>query len=197
MTGTNANDLHLHSFNARISPLSQPEFLHDAPPPVYAARTPLAELQTAELFVVMSLRLWVLALRDPTSVTLGWRSGFDAAGLDAAGRGAFDALFRTVAATALRSLDVRCPRCGELGEDEGRFLQLLSLLHCGRSDGAAAILADWVPRAASRLALISAQGFAASLQDGGLPIPLRHVEAGGTSRSGAMAYADRGLALVQ
>jgi hypothetical protein len=165
------------------------------PPPVYAAKTPLSELQTAELFVVVSLRLWVAALRDPTSVDRGWRSGFDAAGLDAVGRDAFDALFRTVAATALRSLDVRCPRCAELGADEGRLLQLLSLIQRGRSGEAAAILADWMPASARRLALVSAQDFAASLLEGGLLIPLRHAEAAGAARSGA--YADRGLALVQ
>ena len=163
------------------------------PLPVYAGRTPLAELQTAELFVVMSLRLWVAAHRDPTSVALGWRTGFDAAGLDDAGRDAFDALFRTVAATASRSLDVRCPRCGELGEDEGRLLQLLSLLQRRRPGEAAAILSDWMPNAARRLAFVAAQGFAVSLLEGGLAIPLRHAEAGSVVRAGA----DRGLALVQ
>jgi hypothetical protein len=165
------------------------------PPLVYAAKTPLTDLQTAELFAVMSLRLWVAALRDPTAVTLGWRSGFDAAGIDDAGGDAFDALFRIVAASALRTLDVRCTRCAELGEDEGRLLQLLSLLQRRRSVEAAAILADWLPSAAKRLALVSAQGFAASLLEGGLMIPLRHAEAAGAIRSGA--YADRGLALVQ
>ncbi|MBV8651280.1 MAG: hypothetical protein JO255_07420 [Alphaproteobacteria bacterium] len=166
------------------------------PPLVYAAKTPLTELQTSELFVVVSLRLWVSAYLDPTSLGRSWRSGFDAAGLDDAGRDAFDALLRTVAATALRTLDVRCPRCRELGEDEGRLLQLLSLLQRRRQSGAAAVLSDWMPSAAARLALVSAQGFAASLQDGGLSIPLRHAEAAG-ARSAASACADRGLALVQ
>jgi hypothetical protein len=167
------------------------------PPLVYAAKTPLTELQTSELFVVMSLRLWVSAYLDPTGAGGNWRSGFDAAGLDDAGRDAFDALLRTVAATALRALDVRCPRCRELGEDEGRLLQLLSLLQRGRRSGAAAILADWMPSAAARLALISAHGFATSLRDRGLNIPLRHSEAARGARPSASACADRGLALVQ
>jgi hypothetical protein len=166
------------------------------PPAVYAAETPLAEMQMAELFVVVSLRLWVLQHCDPTGVHRDWRDGFTAAGIDDAGRDAFDALFKIVAATALRRLDVRCPRCIALGEDEGRLLQLLSLLQRGRQ-GAAAILSDWMPTAAGRVALIAAEGFAESLLDGGLPIPLRHVEAASSIAPAGAAYADRGLCLVQ
>src|ERR1700747_3775141 len=78
------------------------------PPLVYAAKTPLTELQTSELFVVMSLRLWVSAHLDPTSAGRGWRSGFDAAGLDEAGRGAFAAWLRPVGAARQGPPDVLC-----------------------------------------------------------------------------------------
>lgn len=167
------------------------------PPLVYGAETPLAELQTAEQFVVVTLRLWALSHRDPGGRHPDWRAGFAAADIDDAGCDAFDALFKVVTETAFRSLDVRCPRCVHLGDDEGRLLRLLSLLQRGRRSEAAAILSQWVPSAANRMALVAAQGFAVALLDGGLPIPLRHAEAAGAGRTDGAAFADRGLSLVQ
>ncbi len=167
------------------------------PTPVYAANEPLADLRTAELFVVSSLRLWVLPHRDPTGIHPDWRGGFVAAGIDDVGVPAFDGLFQIVAAAARRSLDVRCLRCARLGEDEGFLLQLLSLLQRERAVAANAILGDWLPPAAARMALLPARGFAMALADGGIAIPLRHVEAASADHVGAAGYSDRGLALVQ
>jgi hypothetical protein len=167
------------------------------PTPVYAVNEPLADLRTAELFVISSLRLWVLPHRDPTGVHPDWRGGFVAAGIDDFGAPAFDGLFQIVAATARRSLDVRCLRCARLGEDEGFLLQLLSLLQRERTEAASAILRDWLPSAAARLALLPAQGFARALMEGGLSIPVRHAEAASADYVGATGYSDRGLALVQ
>jgi hypothetical protein len=167
------------------------------PTPVYAVNEPLADLRTAELFVVSSLRLWVLPHRDPTGIHPDWRGGFVAADIDDFGAPAFDQLFQIVAAAARRSLDVRCQRCARLGGDEGFLLQLLSLLQRERTEAAAAILGDWLPPAAARLALLPAKGFAAALMEGGLSIPVRHAEAASADYLGAAAYADRGLALVQ
>ena len=49
------------------------------PPLVYAAETPLTEMQTAELFVVTSLRLWVRQHRLGDLVVSGLRpQGLDA-----------------------------------------------------------------------------------------------------------------------
>lgn len=167
------------------------------PTSVYAVNEPLADLRTAELFVVSSLRLWVLPHRDPTGIHPDWRGGFVAAGIDDVGAPAFDQLFRIVAAAACRSLDVRCLRCARLGEDEGFLLQLMSLLQRERIAAASAILADWLPSAAARMALLPARGFALALVDAGLPIPVRHAEAASADYLGASGCSDRGLALVQ
>ena len=163
----------------------------DRPVSVYAANEPLQRLGTAELFVVSSLRLWVLPHRDPTGIHPDWRRGFVAAGIEETGAPDFDRLFTTIATAARRSLDVRCLRCARLGADEGLLLQLLSLLQRDRVAAASPIIADWLLLAAARMALPPARGYAAALQEGGLTIPLRHREAAGAS------HFDRGLALVQ
>ena len=164
------------------------------PRPVYAVDAPLAELATAELFVVSALRLWALPHRDPGGSHPDWRGGFFAAGIDDEGMTAFDVLLRIAATAAKRPLDVRCLRCPRLGEDEAWLLQLVSLLQRRRRGEAAAILGEWLPPAAQRMALMPAEGFADALGAVGLGIVLRHPEAaGGTAAAGA----DRGLALLQ
>jgi hypothetical protein len=167
------------------------------PRPVYASNTPLAELCTAELFVMSSLRLWVLPYTDPAGRHPDWRHGFARAGIAEAGADGFDALFQIVASTARRSLDVRSPRCTRLGEDEAWLLQLTSLLQQRRSLDTAAILGDWLPSAAVRMAMEPAERFAASLTERGLHLPYRHAEAAASHLLAPSAHAARGLALVQ
>lgn len=162
---------------------------------VYAEDASLAELGTAELLVVASLRLWALPFKDPEGDYPDWRAGFAAAGIEDEGAPAFDIMFRIVLRSTKRPLDVRCPCCAELGRDEAWLLQLASLLQRERLEEAALVLAEWLPESALAMALLPAKGFADALSAGSLRIPLRHREAAGeTSRSG---YADRGLALVQ
>jgi hypothetical protein len=167
------------------------------PRPVYAANTPLAELRTAELFVVAALRLWVLPYREPAGPHPDWRQGFVCAGIADEGAAGFDALFRIIAATALRPLDVRCRRCAHLGDDEAWLLQIVSLLQQQRRPDAMAILGEWVPPACVRIALAPAEQFAVGLAARSLTLPHRHAEAASAHLLAPSAHASRGLALVQ
>jgi hypothetical protein len=108
--------------------------------------------------LVTSLRLWAAAWQDPEAGDPDWRGGFTAVGIDFCAVPAFDSLFEIVASSPLRPLDVRCPHCMQVGRDEARFLQLLSLLQRDRVEEAVAILAEWLPPAALRLALLPAEG---------------------------------------
>jgi hypothetical protein len=159
---------------------------------VYADDAPLAELGTAELLVVASLRLWALPFKYPRESHPDWRAGFCAAGIEDEGAPAFDILFRIVLQSAKRPLDVRCPCCAQLGKDEAWLLQLASLLQRERLEEAAGVLAEWLPPAALRMAMLPAKSFADALSAGRLRIPLRHASAAARA-----SYADRGLALVQ
>jgi hypothetical protein len=161
------------------------------PPPADAVNMPLAELRTAELLVVASLRLW----RDPARSRPDWCGGFAAAGLEAQDIAAFDRLIRIVATAARRDLDIRCRTDTRLGAEEARMLRLVSLLQRNRRPEAAVLLGDWVPPAAARVALSPAQRFAAALADCGLTLPLRAAAATDLQRGNAL-HPDRGLALV-
>lgn len=163
---------------------------------VYATDMPLAHLRTAELFVVCSLRLWVLGWRDRDAVSPDWRKGFAVAGIAGDGEAAFDELLRVVATTAVRSLDVRCKRCARLGEDEAWLLQLLSLLQRDRIAEAAAILSHWLPPSAVRLATGPAQVAAAALVASGLALPIGDAEAAPSCRSASPGQGGCGSTLI-
>ena len=154
------------------------------PQPVYAANTPLEELGAAELLLVASARLASLPYRDPTGSHRRLAAGLRSRRHRRNGIPAFDALFQIMAATARRSLDVRCLRCAYLGEDEAWLLQLVGLLQRGDTGNAAAILADWLPPAAARIALAPARDLALVMAEGDLRVPHRHAEAAIVHRLG-------------
>jgi hypothetical protein len=138
------------------------------PRPAYAADAPVAELRTAELFVVSSLRLWVLPHTDPGGLHPDWRMGFHCAGIEDDGADAFDAMLHAIASNAVQTLDVRCPRCPRLGEDEAWLLQLAGTLQRRQLRDAVAILGGWLSPAAVRIAVECADRFAAGLAASGL-----------------------------
>lgn len=167
------------------------------PLPAYSQDVALAELRTAELFVVASARLWVAPLSEPHRAHPDWRQGFRAAAIDGMGFHGFDTLFTIVANAAQRSLDIRSPRRPTLGADEVRLLLLIGLLQTERRDDAAAILDEWLPPAAARAALPAAAAFAQSLALSRLWIPSRPGIEAGEQVHVAAVYANRGLVLVQ
>jgi len=172
----------------------------DAPgthsPSVYADDTSLFDLGTVELFVVTVLRLWVAGYGDAARPA-EWPSAFRAAGVEPGGAPAFGSLMRIIAGAARRGLDMRATSCRGLGRDEGKMLHLVSLLQRDRRVEAAAILGDWLPPAAVRLAARHAGAFAAGLAQAGLVVPLRHAQAAAVSRLTAYGHAAPGLALLQ
>jgi hypothetical protein len=165
--------------------------LHQA----YVTDAHLIELRTAEIFVVASVRLWAAPYRDPAGDHPGWQNGFAAARISGDGVTGFDTLFRILVAGHRRCLDVRCLRCGRLGQDEALMFELVGLLQQIRIDGALAILSEWLPPAAVHMALLPAQRFAAALAEAGLVIP-DYRPAMPRLATYAMAHGDRGFALI-
>lgn len=166
------------------------------PPTVYPPETTLADLRTAELLLVMTLRLFVLPGRVPETRHPDWRNGLRAAFVASEAEAAFDGLFRIVAAARHRPIDVRPPPCAALGLEEGRLLQIVSLFQHGRPDAAIATLGDWLPPAAQRLATAPAEVLSATLFQAGLVVPWRRTDVG-QAVAGHELRANPGLVLVQ
>jgi hypothetical protein len=147
------------------------------PYPLYSEQTRLDQLHAPEAFIVVALRLWAASLRGGPGCRGDWREGFRIARLEQHGIPAFETFTRILRIAATRALDVRLLGCGGLGQDEAWFLQHLGALQFDQRIEARAILEDWMPPGAARMALEPAQGLADALTQAGLILPLREREA--------------------
>jgi len=141
--------------------------------PSYPVNTEVAALRTAELFGMAAFRLWAAPYLEPELEHPDWRQGFAAAGIGCGGLGGFDTLMLLLTSAAVRPLEARCLTCKSLSGDEGLFLQLLSHLQQSRADLAAAVLGQWLPPAAVRVALEPAEALAEAMAGAGLMLPRR------------------------
>lgn len=144
-------------------------------PAAYEADMPMCRLRTAELFLAQAFRLYASERIDSGRQWPDWRSGFVAAGIAADGVPAFERLFEIVTAVPRRPLNVRCVFSHYLSEDEGRLLQMVGLLQRRRTEAAEALLGDWIPPAAVRLAIPALQSLAFAMANVGLSVPPRIV----------------------
>lgn len=139
----------------------------------YPENAAMTDLITAELFATMAVRFWAARYRDPSVDGNRWLVGFAAADISDEGATAFNALMLIVATSTSRPLDIRCPTCLELGNDEASLLQMLGQLQRGCLTGAEFTLSGWMPAAAIRTALPFAATLAAAMAERGLRIPQR------------------------
>lgn len=166
------------------------------PAAAYPANAPIAELRTAEMYVVCAARLWVAHYKGAQGASRDLERGFATAGVAEEGLASLCRFFDTVAVAAGRPLDIRCVKCPRLGEDEAALLQMVAYLQHGVERGATTLLEGWVPQAAVRVALAPLAGFAGALADAGLVVLRRHGEAARPELSSVTACPDRGVALV-
>ena len=141
----------------------------------YPTNTPLADLRTAELLLVTTLRLYALQLGRSYKSCPDWKDGLRAANTLPWTAAAFQGLLLIVTASSAKPLDVRCMHSPLLGYDEGRLLQLVSLYQRNQPEDAAGILAEWLPPAAVRRAKTPAEALAAAFAEADLIIPCRSV----------------------
>lgn len=94
---------------------------------VIATRT----LAAPQQFLLWGLRIWVQGLKRRTDVGPTLREGFDLAGCPE-GVAALDRWLGAAALTARRSLDVRCPRCPAISQDEALLINCVAAAQDGR-----------------------------------------------------------------
>jgi hypothetical protein len=130
---------------------------------VHNTHISLKNLNTAELFVVSSLRLWMLPHYDQEHWYPDWRAGFARARIDSDGELGFHIFCEMLAAGRLEPLRVRALLCPRLGEDEAWPLRIVGLLQQDQLTGAQSILTQHCAASAGRLALAPARDFARAL----------------------------------
>lgn len=150
--------------------------------PPYCIDMDLRVLRTAELFVLLSLRLWNTGQQDPDGTEQLWWSGFRRSGVDLAGTLAFDQLCRMIAIATDRATQVRALGRLCMSHDEGVFLESLGHLQRNSLDLARTSLEKICPPPAVGFALRPAEVLAGSLRACGITLPRRLQSAGSGAR---------------
>lgn len=162
----------------------------------YPPETSLRGLRTAELFLVLSVRLWVQAAVAPERAAGDWREGCRHAGIDEDGMEAFDNLFGIIAAAVDRGLEVHPFDCPRLGIDEAWLLAAVAEMQHRREAGFGCVLTNWLPPAARRSAYGPLLGVAAALARVRLIVPLQPHEADSPVEEHRVPSPDPGYRLV-
>jgi hypothetical protein len=115
-------------------------------PPGYP--TTATALDAAEGLLLGAIRWWASAFRRAEDPLPHLLDVMDAAGVEEAAL-SVDGLMAVLARTARRPVDIHCPRCPDLSEDERRLLHAASLTQANEAALAERVL---------RTALLTAQG---------------------------------------
>lgn len=148
-----------------------PEPLPNALPQDFGA------LPFAEQLTLWALRLWAEAARTGVCRQRVLADGFALARVGAA-HPPLDALLTVINTSATCSIDVRCPACRQVSDDEHRFLGFIAQLQGGATDSRAdRFVAAWLPATARRVARGLAAEVAGVLARAGLTIRPRPLPA--------------------
>ena len=132
----------------------------------------LPELTTAEHFLVLVIRKWVVAYnqKKPPAAFIG--EAFSVAEAEHLYQ-PFDKLMTVIAFTSEIDLDVRCSKCRELGDGEKRILTIIRLAQEQRFDALEKYLGGWLRGSGQRFVAETAEVLGAGLARKGLKLPLR------------------------
>lgn len=117
------------------------------------------------------MRLMTQAVRERREPDSTCRDGFEIARLTHAHAHHLACALRAMDAAASRTLDVRNPRCAEVGQDEELVLQVLLLLQHENEFGARRVLWKMLPPAAARIVLSHLDELALGMVRAGLLLP--------------------------
>lgn len=133
------------------------------------SRNEVAALDPASWLVLWGLRHWALCHRQEQSP---WPMLNDLFGRNEVGAAAFslNGLMQITALTTKRSLDVRCPACPKMSDDERLMLRAVCAAQNGDIGSARGILRDWLPETAVRMASHMIFGLADILAEAGFKL---------------------------
>ncbi len=129
-------------------------------------------LQIPERLVVWGARTWVCCSRTQDSPVAQLEPVFHRFGVVAAAA-SLDALLCATAQTATHALEVRCPRCPNLSDDEVYLLHAAAAAQHGDLVSARSQLQRWLPAAVAAWTLGPVCGLGRLFANAGLILPLR------------------------
>jgi hypothetical protein len=130
-----------------------------------------AELSSGGMFALWCLRKRVQCLKRDESPNARLDYGFELAGIPEA-LGDFEVVFDWLARTALRPIQLGCPKCGQVSRDEGLLLAAFAAFQRGDSTSGEILLRCFLPRVPSLHAAAAAAKFARALAQAELPVDL-------------------------
>ena len=137
--------------------------------------TKVSELDCRERTIVAAVRRWVQATKDKgTDARAAIAEVLNPVRLNG-GAIALDTILRNTSVTATRYVNVRCPACEGLADDEARLLHATSAVQRpGNEHIAFELLANWMKPAAVRLTMPAVLGLARTLVAEQHRLPLRY-----------------------
>lgn len=151
-------------------------------------------LPFSEKLMLWAIRLWVLETREADKDQEALRHGFKLAGVPDAFF-ALDDFLCVISASATAQIDVGCPSCTKVSDDEHLLLGVISAWQQGHGkDQGTALLSSWLPLAAIRIIQDPASTLAHVLKCSGLiirPRCGRPLEARGDVKASTMQVHSR------
>lgn len=140
------------------------------------------DLSASERLVLHACRDWLVAVRADADPAAALRPPLAMHGIPDAAL-SVDALLGVVARAARRPIDLRCPRCEKLSEDEARLLHAAALAQRGQPEMAEDILRALLTDVGASFALGPLSGLGVLLGTAGLRLRARRLPeaSGGTT----------------
>ena len=134
----------------------------------------IADLPFGEQFLLWAIRHWVMAFTQQGDRHAMLHKGFRLAGIEE-GYLAIDELLTIVSASATSRIEVRCPDCSTISNDEQILVGMIAALQRSDSREFAVLLGFWVAPAGVRLSLAPATRLASLMALGGLTLRRREI----------------------
>lgn len=134
--------------------------------------THLNDLFYPEQLTLWSIRIWSDGYRQNYSPYATLREAYQRAKCSN-GLMVLDNFLSLVISGHSRTVDIRCPCCGGISDDEWRILQSIALVQAGRQEKVSRLISHFLEPATNRIAQSVIVSWAQELSDRSLQLPLR------------------------
>ena len=131
----------------------------------------IGSLLLGQRFLLWAIRQWVWTLKSKDEGHATLRDGFRQAGLED-GYFVIDELLAVLGSAAIKSIDIRCPRCPGISADEKALIAVIAALQKDDTSTSTGLLEGWLPPSVVWLAQRPAAQLARLMEGIGLELEL-------------------------